>query len=462
MLQLLPLVLLPLAGGDDAQDHKVHAAPRPLSAEAVTEDWPSFLGPRRDGRSRETRLDLEFGPEGPPLLWEVSTPEGYAAPSLVEGQLVHTFSVGRTVVVECLDGETGKRSWRKSRPFDYEPRYIRNSGPRAAPTIDGARIYVAGIDNVLLCYALEDGEVLWQRDLRRELELPDDFFGVVASPLVVGDLLVHNVGVPGGPSIVALDKATGELVWGAEEEWGPSCASPVVGTVAGEEQLLVLAGGDSRPPRGGLVVLDPESGKIRFRYPFRSRTYESVLAASPLVVDDKVLVTAGYSTGTAVLAPGEDGAWSEQWKNRRLGCEFTQPIVGDDGLVHLVDGISGRTGAVVCLDPASGELLSRRELTWDETVSRGERELELSASIGQGALLHVDGRFLLLGDRGELLAIESGREGVEVLSRARLFLASEAWARPVVHRGLLYVRQTNADLLTQTPPRLLCYDLRGE
>ena len=39
---------------------RVHAKPKPLAKDAVTHDWPSFLGPSHNGVSTETRLSPRF------------------------------------------------------------------------------------------------------------------------------------------------------------------------------------------------------------------------------------------------------------------------------------------------------------------------------------------------------------------------------------------------------------------
>jgi hypothetical protein len=52
-------------------------------------------------------------------------------------------------------------------------------------------------------------------------------------------------------------------------------------------------------------------------------------------------------------------------------------------------------------------------------------------------------------------------KGYKELSRAWLFAARETWSLPVLSRGLLYVVQHSRDVLKNTPPRLLCYDLRA-
>ena len=56
----IPLIVLvanlAFAEPTDFDRRLFHAPPKPLSPEAVTEDWPRFLGPRHDLHSRETKL----------------------------------------------------------------------------------------------------------------------------------------------------------------------------------------------------------------------------------------------------------------------------------------------------------------------------------------------------------------------------------------------------------------------
>ncbi|MEO1368587.1 MAG: hypothetical protein AAFX50_15545, partial [Acidobacteriota bacterium] len=48
------------------------------------DDWPGFLGPRADGTSAE-KIRLDWGPDGPDVLWFKGVGEGYSAPSVVDG-----------------------------------------------------------------------------------------------------------------------------------------------------------------------------------------------------------------------------------------------------------------------------------------------------------------------------------------------------------------------------------------
>jgi len=441
---------------------RAHAAPRPLAPGARTEDWPTFLGPRRDGRSNETGLVVAWGPDGPPLAWEMERGTGLASPVVQGDRLVYTHRVGEAVHVDCLEATTGRRFWRHSFPCDYQPRYIANDGPRSTPTIAGDAVFVHGVGGELLCLELATGRVRWQRDLAAEFSLSEGFFGVVSSPLAHGDLLIQNVGAP-GPTVAAFDQRTGRLRWATPATWGADCASPVIATAGGRERLFVLTGGESRPATGGLLVLDPASGAEEFRFPFRSATVESVNGASPVVGDERVFLTAAYGVGSAALALDEAGAWKPLWTNRHLGIEFSAPILIGDRL-FAVDGRPDRAGAVVCLDAASGNERFRADLDWTERATYQGAERELSLSIGSGSLLAVDGRLLCLGDNGHLLWLQPGDGGLLVLARAWLFRANQSWTPPVVCHGLLYVCQNEPERFGEERRgrRLLCYDLRAE
>lgn len=445
----------------DFDELTTHAAPRPLSEGARTENWPGFLGPRRDGRSRETMLLSPWPEGGPALVWSMTRGDGYASPAVAGERLVYTHRRGDEVLVDCLHAVTGRRFWRFRYPTDYRAEYFSAHGPCGTPLIEGDRVFVHGVEGRLHCLELATGRVVWQRDLKREFGLEQQFFGVAGTPLLHGGRLVVNLGAPGGPSVAAFDQRSGRLVWGAGRKWGMSCASPVLRQLHGAARLFVLTGGKSRPPTGGLMVIDPITGATVSEFPFRSRRYESVNGACPVVVGSTVMLTSAYGTGTVGVRVNADGAAEAAWRIRRLGLEFATPVeVGGD--LYLVDGIRDRGGAVVCLDPATGREHARTPIDWEETVTVGGTERSMGFGLGCGSLLHVGGdRFLCLTDNGHLLRLRCSPDGAEVLDRASLFHASETWTPLALSRGLLYVCQNRREKIGDAPPRLLCYDLRG-
>ena len=159
--------------------------------------------------------------------------------------------------------------------------------------------------------------------------MPQDFFGTSGTPLVEGRLLIINVGAPGGPCVVGLDTSTGKEAWRAGTAWGPSYASPVPAVVHGQRRVFVFAGGESTPPTGGLMSINPATGKVDFSFPWRSRSYESVNASCPVVFDNKVFISASYRTGGALVQINPDFTHKVLWTTQEFGLHFNTPIYRD-------------------------------------------------------------------------------------------------------------------------------------
>ncbi len=359
-----------------------------------------------------------------------------------------------------MHAETGHRYWQAEYPTDFSDRYGYNNGPRASPVIDDDRVYTYGAQAKLQCRALNSGEIIWQRDIAREFKLKQDFFGVAGTPLIEGDSLIVAIGASGGPTVAAFDKLSGEMVWRAGSEWGSGYSSAVPAVVHGERRLFVFAGGESRPPTGGLVMLEPLTGRIDFTFPWRSKTYESVNASSPVVVENRVLISASYQTGAAMVEIPASGRRKVAWVNPSVDLHFTTAI-HHEGYRYVFVGRNESDAALVAVDLKTGREKWRAVPEWKETVIANGRPTEIVESTFRGSLLRVDGRFLAIGEHGHLLWMQLDPDGYRILSRASLFKARETWALPVLSRGLLYISQNTRETTARKPPRLLCYDLRG-
>ena len=457
ILNSLPAIPIPAA--ERNPDVKFHAKPKPLPPGAVTHDWPSFLGPTHNAMSTETKLAHTWPKTGPPLVWEMKKGTAYTSPAIAGDRLVMFHRVGNEERVECLHRETGDRYWKFSYPTQFEDRYGYNNGPRASPVIDGDRVYTYGAEGKLHCLKLETGQVYWKRDLPAEFKVPHDFFGVAATPLIEGDLLIVTVGAPGGPTVAAFDKKSGKLVWGAGDKWGPSYASPVPANVNGRRRIFVFAGGESNPPTGGLLSIDPQNGAVDFSFPWRSKSYESVNAASPVVIGNQVFISASYKTGAALLNLLPNGGQTVAWTTQDISTHFNTAI-HKDGYLYGFDGRNEPDASLVCLDLKTGKVMWRITPEWEEVVdSAGQRR---TLGTFRGTLLWVDGKFLCLGELGHLLWLDLTPKGYKELARTWLFAARETWSLPVLSHGLLYVGQNTRDPMHNDPPRLLCYDLRAE
>jgi outer membrane protein assembly factor BamB len=211
------------------------------------------------------------------------------------------------------------------------------------------------------------------------------------------------------------------------------------------------------------------NGKVDFEFPFRSKKYESVNASCPLIVENSVMISATYRTGTTLLKLAPDFKPSTAWKmsdrehnegEDEMGLHWTTPVF-KDGHVYAFDGRNEPDASLVCVDHAKGKVVWRKVPEWKDKLTLNGQSQELDMSTLRGSLLLVDGRFLCLGELGHLLWLDLTPQGYKELDRAWIIAARETWALPIVSHGLLYVTQNTPDLITRKGPRLLCYDLRG-
>ena len=451
---LLQALLAPAVAERTHGQARLGGSPRPLSKDAVTHEWPSFLGPSHNAVSTETRL-LRTLP--PPLVWEYPKGTGYSTPAVGGGHLVFLHRAGNEEVVECLHPETGAKHWQYRYATTFEDRYGYNNGPRSSPVIDGTRVCTVGAEGKLHCLDLGSGKVVWKRDLRAEYRVPQDFFGIASTPLVEGQLLIVNVGAPGGPCVVGLELSTGREAWRAGKAWGASYASPVPAVVHGKRRVFVFAGGESEPPSGGLMSIDPATGRVDFSFPWRSRTYESVNASCPVVFDNKVFISASYRTGGALIEVRPDFTHRVVWTNPDFALHFNTAVYRD-GFLYGFDGRNEPDASLACVNAATGKVVWRETAEWTESMPGGGQQL---LGTMRGSLLAVDGQFLCLGELGHLLWLDLTPKGYRQVSRAWLFAGRESWGLPVLSRGLLYVVQNTRDVFSGSRPRLLCYDLRA-
>ena len=437
-----------------------HRAPKPLPAGAVTEDWPRFLGPNHDGTSGETRLLAAFPAEGLARVWEIAKGSGYTTPVITGDRLVMFDRFGDEETIECFHRETGKRFWRYAYPVEYQDRYGYHDGPRSSAVIDSGKVYTLGVRCVLTCLDLRTGALLWQRDLDADFEVAPCFFGHGSCPLAYEGKIIVHLGGAGGLCVAAFDQDTGRLVWGTEHEWRSSYASPVVFTLRGKPRLLVFAGGESRPPSGGLLAIDPESGHLFDAFPWRADKYESVNASCPVRAgENRIFISEAYDRGGVLLELDENLKWREIWRAPAFGHHWATPVL-HEGHLYGYPGRNEPDATVACLNVETGRIewshdyggfVERKTLPSGRTAVSG---------MFRGSIFKADGRLYALGELGILAILDPNPERLRYLDKTELFYARSTWSLPVLSRGLLYVSQHEPDEITGEGPRLICYDFR--
>src|SRR6185295_14560508 len=189
-----------------------------------------------------------------------------------------------------------------------------------------------------------------------------------------------------------------------------SYASPVPAVVHGQRRVFVFAGGESDPPTGGLMSINPMNGRVDFSFPWRSRSYESVNASCPVVFDNKVFISASYRTGGALVQVNPDFTHKVLWTTQEFGLHFNTPI-HRDGYLYGFDGRNEPDASLACVELASGKTKWRISPEWEETIQRAGSQQKQTLGTFRGSLLWAEGGFYCLGELGHLLRVELNPQG---------------------------------------------------
>lgn len=411
-----------------------------LPARKNGSDWPRFLGPAGNSTSTEKGILAPWPRDGLKVVWHRKVGEGYCAPSISKGRLYHFHRIGDNARLSCFKSETGEFLWKFDYPTKFEDLYGYDGGPRCCPVVDDDRVYLFGAEGMLQCVSADEGKLIWKVDTRAEFGVIQNFFGVGSAPIIEGDLLIVQVGGSpkgsddvsfpdlkgNGSGIVAFDKLTGKVRYQGSDQLA-SYASPVLATINDRRWGFVFA-------RGGLIGFEPGTGKLDFFYPWRARAVESVNAANPVVVGDRVFISETYGPGSALLKVKPGGSaevWTDADKGREksMQCHWNTPIYHDG---HLY-GCSGRhtnNAELRCIELETGKV------KWSEP------------DLTRTSLLMVDGHFICLGEDGALRLLKVNPNKYEEVSRLVVaapdgsgpLLRYPCWAAPVLAHGLLYVR----------------------
>ena len=397
-----------------------------LSLPSFAGDWPQWLGPERDGRAMGERVPAPKSGEAFPATWKVDLGEGWASPVVVGGKVVIHHRPGSEESIDCLESSSGKLLWRYSFPSGYRDGFGMAEGPRSTPTIAGGKVFAYGPQGLLNCLDFGNGKLKWSVNVAREFNSPKGFFGRCSSPLVVGELVMIDVGGPGA-GVVAFDVGTGKLRWKSGDHEN-DYSSPVHARIGDLSCALFFL-------RDGFLGLNAKTGKELFFERFRSPINASVNAATPLLVGNTVFVTSCYDVGGAawLLKPnGEAGVGVETlWKKGNLLDGHYATPVHRDGYLYGFHGRQERGPELRCVSLSDGSV------QWT------------SGRMAAGNLLLADGKLIVLTEDGELLLAPASRKGFSVLHRQQV-LGLETRAHFAISNGKLFARDKR---------RLVCLQL---
>lgn len=406
-----------IAGSDRVSDASARHGESPAGA---TPPGTSASTAAEESEKRKLSPETAVETGNPPVDWDIATgrnilwsvelgKETYGRP-VVAGDTVYVGTDNaRHVnpdyqedagVLMALQRKDGKFLWQ-----DVAPRVERGlrefllPSTTSTPYVEGNRLYYVTAECQLRCLDTERGEIVWELDMCARLGVfPHE--ATNSQVLAVGDLLLvstsngqnegHNrVPSPRAPSLVAVDKRSGEVVWRAigagEHVLHGQWSSPVAANVNGRIQVL-FGGGD-----GWLRSYDASSGHELWRFdgnpkdarwlPRPRVLSRSAIIASPVFADGRVFIAMGLSPGHddgpslihAISPNGQGDVTGSRllWTSHDVGRVVGTPIV-KDGLLYVGD----LGGTIHCLDAATGAHVWKHETNdpiWGSLLLAGDR-----------------------------------------------------------------------------------------
>jgi outer membrane protein assembly factor BamB len=421
------------------------------AASARADDWPEWMGARRDGVWRENGLVAKFPKGGPKVLWRTPLGPGYSGPSVAGGR-VYVMDRHRAVApdgsrlrptkaghpgnerVVCLDQATGKVVWEYAYDCPYQVSYP--SGPRTTPLVRGGKVWTLGAMGDLLCLDAAKGNVLWSKNLAKEYKVDAvQAWGYAASPLLDGNTLYLQAGGEGA-AVVALDKDTGKELWKALDSKEVGYSPPMIYEVGGKRQLIVWLS-------ESLNALDPATGKPLWavQYPAGREPQRPAVNIIPVRRDGDLLFISTFYHGPMMVKldadkPGATVLWKGKSNNPSkpdgMHCLMASPVFKDG----CVFGVSAM-GQLYCQDEHTGKIL------WDTLQPVGKEE----ADCGTAFLVPQGDRFVLFNDSGELIFAELSPKGYKEIDRAKILDPVQAargrqvvWSHPAFAGKCVFAR----------------------
>jgi outer membrane protein assembly factor BamB/HEAT repeat protein len=346
-------------------------------------------------------------------------------------------------VLMAFHAKDGKFLWQDAAPrVERGLREFLLPSTTSAPYVEGNRLYYVTAEcqlRSLDTQGFRDGEnngpyreevfqdnaaadIVWELDMCGRLGVfPHE--ATNSEVLPVGDLLMVStsngqneghtrVASPRAPSLIAVDKRSGEVVWRAvgagEQVLHGQWSSPVAANVNGRIQVL-FGGGD-----GWLRSYDAASGHEVWRFdgnpkdarwlPRPGVLSRSSIIASPVFADGRVFVAMGQSPGHGTgpslihaISPNGQGDVTESrllWTSREVGRVVGTPIA-KDGLLYVGD----LGGTIHCLDAATGAHVWKHETNeaiWGSLLLVGDR-IYVGNVEGTMSVLRTGRRKQLLG-----------------------------------------------------------------
>jgi outer membrane protein assembly factor BamB len=452
-------------------------SPRLTASDPGTGDWPMWGGtPDRN---------MVSSMKGLPTEWDVQTKknvkwvarlgsQAYGNPVVADGKVFigtnnekprdpkQTGDRGVLMAFRESDGEFlwqqthEKLSAGRANDWPYQ-------GIASSPVVEGKRLYYVSNRSVVWCLDTEgfqdgkndgpvtnetltgphDADVIWSFDMMEEVgNYPHNMSN--SSPVIWGDLVflstsngqdeshVH-ISSPKAPSIIALNKNTGKLVWEDNSvgdrilhgQW----STPSVGKVAGVDQV-VSAQGD-----GWVRGYEPQTGKKLWEFDLNPKQAvwpkdRNEVIATPVIYHDRVYIGNGqdpeHGEGVGHFYAIDATKRGDITQTGRVFHADIRRTIATAAVVDDLVYVSDFSGFLHCFDANTGKEY------WTH---------DLLSSVWASPLV-VDGKIYVGNEDGDVYIMQTGKEKKEL---ARINMRGGVTATMVPAHGTLFLN-TNTEL----------------
>lgn len=388
--------------------------------------WATFRG---DGTNIYKAKGIKKDWTTPPKkLWEVTTGEGFAGPTIWNGRLyfLDYDQEKHRDALRCLSTDDGKEIWRRS----YAVEIGRNHGiSRTVCAVADGCVVSIGPKCQVMCLDAVSGDFKWGIDLPADYQtaVPDWYAG--QNPLIDNGKVIL---APGGTSLImAVDLQTGSVVWKTPNpnKWNMTHSSVIPYTINGKKLYIYCAS-------AGVVAVFADSGDVAFTLKEWKVSMANVPTPLP-IPDNRIFFTGGYGAGSMMLQLEEkEGVVTPkilyQLKQEVFGAEQQTPIFYEGDIY----GIIPVKTELVCLG-----------LDGKQKWSSGAKN-----KYGLGSFMIADGHIIAINDTGTLSLIEASNGAFKRVTQAKVFEdGDECWGPMALVDGKLFARDLT---------RLACFDLK--
>jgi outer membrane protein assembly factor BamB len=422
------------------------------------DDWPQWLGPKRDGVWRETGILEKFPESGPKVRWRQEIGPGYTGPAVADGRVyvmdrivapdakkpandfVRSNIPGKERVL-CLNESDGTIIWTLDYDCTYKISY--SSGPRTTPTVNDKKVYTLGAEGDLYCFDAEKGKVLWSHELKKDYKMKDSpIWGFSSHPLVDGHKIICIVGGE-NTTAVAFDKDTGKEIWHALTATQPGYCPPTIIEAGGKRQLIIWNGEE-------VHGLDPETGKEYWKE--KADTHMGMAISTPRKLGDWLFLTGTFNHSKMFRLASDQPSAKLAWKGSKetsFDSVFATPFA--DG--ECIYGTSS-DGDLCCIQADTGKRL------WTTLQPNRDRKGVRSDDVFIVKLGDTGDRYFLYNDLGDLIIADMSPKGYKQLGSAHLLDPSnKAFGRDVVWSHPAFA---NRSVYARNDKEIICVSLAAE